>query len=86
VIDPELVARVSSTTGLSDTEAARVIDDVVAYFSEPVDAYVRRRHTALKARGRKNPEIFPQIRQELAERLVAAPSLSDRQIRRLVYG
>jgi hypothetical protein len=34
----------------------------------------------------RNPEIFAQIHAELARRVVAPPALSERQIRRIVYG
>ena len=84
--DPELVERIAASTGLSATEAARVIEDVVAFHAEPVESYVRRRHASLKAYGAKNPEIFAAIAAELADRVVAAPTLSERQLRRIIYG
>jgi len=85
-VDPELVRRITSSTGLTATEAARVVEDVVAFHREPVEDYVRRRHAHLQAYGAKNPEIFALIGAELAERVVAAPGLSERQLRRIVYG
>ena len=84
--DPQLVAHLVATTGLAAAEAARVVDDVVAFHAEPVEAYVRRRHTELKTHGARNPEIFGRIAVELVDRVVAAPLLSERQLRRLVYG
>jgi hypothetical protein len=84
--DAEIVARVASSAGLSPGEAARVVADVVAWYREPVAEYVRRRHAYLRAHGKKNPEIFGAIAAELPGRLVAAPSLSERQLRRIVYG
>ena len=78
--EPELVDRVSASTGLSPGEAARVIDDVLAWHRESVADYVRRRHRV------RNAEAFTRISAELASRLVAAPSLSERQLRRLIYG
>lgn len=84
--DPELVARIATSTGLAPAEAARVVEDVVAFHAEPVEDYVRRRHAQLKTYGRKNPEIFARIAEELAGRVVAAPGLSERQLRRIVYG
>ena len=75
-----------ATTGLSESEAERVVEDVVAYLSENVEDYVRRRHTELKTYGAKNTQIFERIAAELAERVVAAPQLSERQLRRIVYG
>lgn len=82
----DLVGHLVATTGLSESEAARVVEDVVAYLSEPVEDYVRRRHAEMKTYGAKNPQIFEQIGRELAERVVAAPELTERQLRRIVYG
>ncbi|WP_402378151.1 hypothetical protein [Isoptericola rhizosphaerae] len=84
--DAELVSRVALTTGLSPSEAARVIEDVLAWYSEPVEHYVRRRHTALQAAGHRNAEIYARIAAELRDRVVAAPELTERQVRRIVYG
>nr|WP_221634483.1 hypothetical protein [Nocardioides luti] len=81
-----MVAHVAASTGLSEAEAARVVQDVVAFHAEPVEAYVRRRHAHLKTYGARNDEIFARIAAELATRVVAAPALSERQLRRLVYG
>jgi hypothetical protein len=84
--DPALVARIAASTGISATEAARVVEDVTAFYAEPVEDYVRRRHAHLKTYGAKNAEIFARIAEELADRVVAAPRLSERQLRRIVYG
>jgi hypothetical protein len=82
----DLVEHVSATTGLDPAVARRVVDDVLAFHAEPVKDYVRRRHAELKTYGARNPEIFARIRAELDGRVVAAPRLSERQLRRLVYG
>ena len=84
--DPVLVSHVVATTSLTPGEAARVIEDVIAFHAQPVEQYVRDRHARLKTYGAKNPEIFARIAEELAERVVAAPELSERQLRRIVYG
>ncbi|WP_372729976.1 hypothetical protein [Nocardioides sp.] len=84
--DPDLVQRIASSTGLSLTDAARVVEDVIAFHAEPVEAYVRRRHAQLQLHGARNNEIFTLINQELRDRVVAAPELTERQLRRLVYG
>jgi hypothetical protein len=86
VLDPELVARVADSSGLTRGEAARVVGDVLAHYAEPVDAYVRRRHRELQTYGVRNDEAFRTIASELRSRLVAAPELSERQLRRIVYG
>lgn len=84
--DPALVDRVVASTGLSPAEASRVVEDVVAFHAEPVEDYVRRRHAHLKTYGAKNDEIFARIAEELAGRVVAAPQLTERQLRRVIYG
>ena len=84
--DPELIGQVAASAGLSAGEAARVVADVVAWYHEPVEAYVRRRHAQQRTHGKRNPEIFDLIARELAGRVVAAPELSQRQLRRIVYG
>ncbi|WP_214103883.1 hypothetical protein [Acrocarpospora catenulata] len=82
----DLIAHLTRTTMLGPGEAARVVADVLAYFGEPVEAYVRRRHAELKSRGLANDEIFKRIAAELPTRRVAAPELSLRQLRRIIYG
>ncbi|OIV35875.1 hypothetical protein BIV57_19355 [Mangrovactinospora gilvigrisea] len=82
----ELVDHLVRTTPLRRGEALRVVMDVLAYFDESVEEFVRRRHRELQARGLTNPEIFAVIGEELPHRAVAAPGLSARQLRRIVYG
>jgi len=85
VRDRDLVDRLAGSTGLTPAEAARVVEDVLAWYREPVEEYVRRRHAYYRLYGKRNPEIFALIADELADRLVAAPPLSQRQLRRIVY-
>ncbi|WP_141014920.1 hypothetical protein [Nocardioides sambongensis] len=85
-IDQQLLDHVVDSTGLSPSEAERVIGDVLAFHAEPVDVLVRRRHAELKLHGARNEEIFRTLHTELRDRVVAAPELSERQLRRLVYG
>jgi len=84
--DPDLVAHLVATTPLTASEAARVVEDVLAHHAEQVDDYVRRRHAHLRTYGARNAEIFSRIAAELEERVVAAPPLTERQLRRIVYG
>jgi len=85
-VDRSLVDHLVSTTELTPSEAARVVEDVIAFHAEPVETYVRRRHAELKTYGVRNPEIFARLAEELAHRVVAAPVLSERQLRRIIYG
>lgn len=86
VPDPALVAHVAATTSLTESEARRVIEDVIAFHARGVEEFVRSRHAQLKAYGAKNPEIFARIAGEMRARVFAAPELTERQLRRMVYG
>ncbi len=82
----DLVEYLISTCPLSLAEARRVVADVLGYFSEPAEDYVRRRHRELKARGLTNDLAFDQIATEMPQRRYAPPEFSLRQLRRIVYG
>ncbi|MDH6626599.1 hypothetical protein M2271_004416 [Streptomyces sp. LBL] len=82
----ELVDHLTRSTPLNRGEALRVIQDVLAYFDEPTEEYVRRRHRELQAQGLVNAEIFERIAADLDYRAVAPPELTLRQLRRIVYG
>ena len=82
----ELVDHLTRTTPLSRGEALRVIQDVLAYFDETAEDYVRRRHRELQAQGLVNAAIFERIEADLQYRAVAPPELTLRQLRRIVYG
>ncbi len=82
----ELIAYLVRTTSLSHGEATRVVGDVLAYLSETPESYVRRRHLAMQGEGLSNPEIFARLQAELAQGRFRAPELTERQIRRIIYG
>ncbi|MGW1540407.1 hypothetical protein ACWCPM_09195 [Streptomyces sp. NPDC002309] len=82
----ELVDHLTRSTPLNRGEALRVIQDVLAYFDETTEEFVRRRHRELQAQGLVNATIFEQITADLTYRAVAPPELTLRQLRRIVYG
>ena len=73
-------------SGISRGTATRVVAEVVAYFSETSQEFIRRRHRELQREGLANAQSFAVIAGELARRPVAAPPMSERQIRRVIYG
>jgi hypothetical protein len=84
---PQDLARyLAASTGLPQSTALRVIADITTYFGETIDEFVRRRHAELRRGQHRNDEIWPLIAAELRQRRFVAPGLSDRQLRRLVYG
>ncbi|MFD5818997.1 hypothetical protein ACFV06_33990 [Streptomyces sp. NPDC059618] len=82
----ELVDHLTRSTPLNRGEALRVVQDVLAYFDETAQEFVRRRHRELQAQGLVNESIFERIEAELKYRAVAPPELTLRQLRRIVYG
>ncbi len=83
----DLILNVAASTGLPEAIASRVVTDVVAYFSETVDQFVTRRHAELQGKSNKrNDDIWPQLAGELKARRFSAEELTERQLRRIVYG
>lgn len=82
----DLVAYLAGGGLLTQAQAARVVDEVLGYFCETPQEFTRRRHAELQAGGLTNDRAFSQIAAELRERRFAAPELSARQLRRIVYG
>jgi hypothetical protein len=82
----DLVRHVARSTGLDEATASRVVADVMAYFGQTVEEYVIQRHEDLKSRNRKNDDIWPLIMDELGTRRFRAGELSERQLRRMIYG
>ncbi|GGV32073.1 hypothetical protein GCM10010277_16270 [Streptomyces longisporoflavus] len=82
----DLVDHLTRSTPLQRGEALRVVQDVLAYFDETTEEFVRRRHRELQGQGLLNAAIFEQISADLEYRAVAPPELSLRQLRRIIYG
>ncbi len=74
------------TSLLAPEVAEKIKSEVAAYYSETTEEFVRRRHRELRAKGQANAAIYPQVKEELREYRVVPPDLSERQIRRIVYG
>jgi len=85
-VHDELVDHLTRSTPLSRGEALRAIQDVLAYFDETAQEFVRRRHRELQAQGLVNASIFERIEADLKYRAVAPPEFTLRQLRRIVYG
>ena len=82
----ELLAHLSRVSRLSRTEARHVVEEICAYFTESLEAYVTRRHHELQRDGLANRVIYRHIAAELDGLRFPAPPLTERQIRRLIYG
>ena len=82
-----LINHLCHSNDLSASQARRIIDEVIAYFGESPEQFVRRRHLEIKQElGLPNKLIFERIETELTQLVFAAPTLTKRQIRRIIYG
>jgi hypothetical protein len=88
VVSPidDLLDHLVRTTALSRDQATGIVAEVLTYFDEPLETFVRRRHRELQADGMANAAIYQRIRHDLKFWRVAAPQTSERQIRRIIYG
>jgi polyhydroxyalkanoate synthesis regulator phasin len=82
----ELVMHLVRSSRLTESEARKVVDEVLAFMDETPEEFIRRRHLALQSRGLSNAEIFARIATDLQTRRFRSPELSERQIRRIIYG
>jgi hypothetical protein len=82
----ELLDYLVRTSRLTRPEAARVLNEIVAFMEETPEDFIRRRHLALQAQGHSNNEIFARLSDELARWRFRAGELSVRQLRRIIYG
>ena len=81
-----LIDRLIHTSGLGRSEARRIVEEVVSFYGETPEAFVVRRHRELQAEGMRNRAIYMRVAAEMEIRRFRAPQLSERQIRRIVYG
>ena len=85
-VDPDLIAHLVSTSSLPASTCTRMALDVLAQYGETVEAFVLRRHAELMHEGLKNAQIYGRLIEEISARRFAAPTLTERQVRRMIYG
>jgi hypothetical protein len=82
----DLVAYLVHSSRLNHSEAVRLVDEVLAFLDDLPEDFVRRRHRELQSAGRSNSEIFARVAIELEGWRFRAPTYTQRQLRRMVYG
>jgi len=85
--DQEFTEYLARSCGLAPDVCRRVVLEVLAHYQETLPDFVQRRHGELKALdGIRNDQIYQRILEEVAERRFGAPGLTERQVRRMIYG
>ncbi|MFK8077221.1 MAG: hypothetical protein AB8B84_11590 [Granulosicoccus sp.] len=82
----ELLNHLCQHSRLSTEEAARLVREVLAFYNESVSEFIRRRHHELQKSGLSNAQIYIRIGEELSSNRFAATPMTERQIRRAIYG
>lgn len=82
----DLIEHLSRQTNLSVSAATNIVAEVLTYYRETPESFVRRRHLELRQHGHTNSAIYATIKSEMEQRLFAAEPHSERQIRRIIYG
>lgn len=86
VLSPEFREHLLRVVDLTDQELDKVVDELRDHWSETAQEFVLRRHRELQSHGLPNRLAYGQIARELEQRPVRAAGLSERQIRRIIYG
>jgi len=84
--DPQLVQHLIRQSGLSSAEAHHLITEIIAFYHETPQTFIRRRHLELQKSGLANERIYAIIAEELTQHRFAPEPLTTRQIRRAIYG
>jgi hypothetical protein len=71
---------------LTEQDFERLMDEFLGYFGSTLEEFVRGRQAEFHKEGKKNQEIYTLIAQEAFRMRFAEDPLSERQIRRIIYG
>ena len=82
----ELIDHLCRQGAIDAHAAGRLLDEILAFYDETPDAFIRRRHRELQLAGFANAAIYRALLEEIPTRRFAAGPRSERQIRRAIYG
>lgn len=82
----DLIDHLCRSSQLTAREAEHLVAEVLEYFSQTPEQFLRTRHQELQSQGYDNTTIFTILQRELSTRRFASKPLTTRQIRRAIYG
>ena len=77
---------ITSNYSLTEDDFERLLEDFNYYYNLDIKSFIRTRHMLLKSDGYKNPEIYQMLSEEIKSRRFCGERISERQIRRIIYG
>ncbi len=84
--DNDLIDHLCRHSPLTQEQARQIVAEINHYYRETLAEYVCRRHKELQQQGYSNSAIYSALIEELPARRFAQAPLSERQVRRLIYG
>ena len=85
-IDHELLLHLQAVSGQSKGVLSKVLAEIYAWHTRDHRTWIRERHRELQRQGLRNREIYPRLQAEARQVLVRPDPLTERQIRRIIYG
>lgn len=82
----ELIDHLRRHSALDARRAERLLAEILAFYDETPEDFIRRRHRELQRAGFANAAIYRALLTELPARRFSAGPRSERQIRRAIYG
>ena len=82
----DLQNHVTQTYGIRTEEFPRLYEAFAAFFDVTLEEYVGRRHLELQKAGMRNQDIYAALLREVTDMRFAERDVTERQIRRLIYG
>lgn len=82
----ELIDHLRRHGALDTRQAERLLAEVLAFYDETPEEFIRRRHRELQRAGFGNAAIYRALLAEIPTRRFSAGPRSERQIRRAIYG
>lgn len=87
VIDKsEFKTYVTTTYDLGESDFDRLLEDLNYFYELELKEFIRIRHLELKTNGLKNSQIYSYLKKEIKARRFKSAEISERQIRRIIYG
>ena len=85
-LDPAFRRHLLSIVDIAEPELDKVVADLLDHWSETLVQFVVRRHKELQRSGTPNRLAYAQIRSEVSSKRFVAEPLTERQVRRILYG
>lgn len=85
-VSPDFRAYLLEIVDVTERQLDKVVAHLQDHWSETVEEFVVRRHRQLQRRGVPNRLAYGLIAQDVQSRRFQAKPLSQRQVRRILYG